>query len=102
MTARTGEFAVHPTLAASTQDVVTLANPSGSSEVTVLNRSNSAEITFSVGNPSEEPVTITGADQVDCFVLPAAIGALTVPCSSGEVVVNVYSAGAQPYSVIVG
>lgn len=97
MATPSGATAVHATLTASTVDTATLTAPNVPS-VTVVNRTGTAEIYFTISSTAAGAVapTVGGAN---CFVLPAAICSLTVPISSGQVVVSLISSGTMAYSV---
>lgn len=85
----------HATLAAATVDSVTVTGPSPT--LTVVNRDGAAEITFTVDGSTP----VAGADET--YVLPAAIGALTVDMPGGATAtVKLISAGTPKYSVQVG
>jgi hypothetical protein len=93
--------AVHETLTASTVDQVTLTGQAV--EVTVLNRTGTAEIYFTAGSADYPPATPSvGAS--NCYVMPAAIGSVTVQVpaadiSVGSLLVYLISSGAESYSV---
>lgn len=93
--------AVHETLTASTVDEVTLTAPI--TEVTVLNRTGAAEIYFTAGSGNSPPAAPTVAGG-NCYVVPAALGSLTVQVNYGfspgnPCLVYLISAAAESYSV---
>lgn len=96
MATYTANTAVHNTLVATINDTVTLDLCAG--HVTVVNRTGTAEIYFRVGNV-EEPPAAAVVSGVNTYVIPAAIGSLTVAADQGDVVVNLISSGSPSYSV---
>lgn len=86
------------TLTAATVDTVTLR---ACKTVTVVNQTGASPIYFTLGTvdtPRAAPTV--GGD--DCYMLPAVIGALTIPVttpSTSPIVVQVISAGTPGYSV---
>ena len=90
----------HGTLTASAVSTVTLNN---SGAVEVVNRTGTAEIYFTVGLNGNSPATPTIGGN-DCYVVPAGVCSYTVefPAGEGPIVVELISAGAESFTVVVG